>query len=392
MGQEASLPQANGDDFEEQARAPPSSTNPPVAPGPPVRPGTKMINTIMHRATSGAGHQDFESKEAARAAAGAGQMPFVTAHYGNGGPGTHSPLQSYPNLQQMTPEEQQKYIHHQNAATTQHQHQQEHQHPYHQQDAHHQQYGSQQQSPSHPPSANVNAGMGSGGFYASTMGRKGGRGKALINSMKNLSLGNTIRSGVQATANVAAATASAAVATAAAVNANVKAKAGGASEWETRWDEDDDDSDGDDETDTKQSAIAPGASPMHHPVNQGSLSPTSRAASAIDPTMQAMTPTKSQPTRSNVVTPIRNDGQPADDGVEWDTGAQQDLASKPNVQMFLPLLRVLGKGSFGKVSVLRSKQRSKDDGSWRLTCTTFFRHRLFWFKSESEKKEALYLP
>jgi hypothetical protein len=53
-----------------------------------------------------------------------------------------------------------------------------------------------------------------------------------------------------------------------------------------------------------------------------------------------------------------------DDGVEWDTGMtsqlqqlqQQEegqgisvLTEKPNVEQFLPLLRVLGKGSFGKV-------------------------------------------
>jgi hypothetical protein len=37
-----------------------------------------------------------------------------------------------------------------------------------------------------------------------------------------------------------------------------------------------------------------------------------------------------------------------DDGVEWDTGQLADDA-KPEVQMFLPMLRVLGKGSFGKV-------------------------------------------
>jgi hypothetical protein len=39
--------------------------------------------------------------------------------------------------------------------------------------------------------------------------------------------------------------------------------------------------------------------------------------------------------------------------LEWDTGALTtgpEDEDKPNVQMFLPLLRVLGKGSFGKVS------------------------------------------
>lgn len=58
-----------------------------------------------------------------------------------------------------------------------------------------------------------------------------------------------------------------------------------------------------------------------------------------------------------------------DDGVEWDTGvgagidtttttsgdaenSKVDLTdNRPNVQQFLPLLRVLGKGSFGKVRI-----------------------------------------
>jgi ribosomal protein L12E/L44/L45/RPP1/RPP2 len=356
MGQEASLPQVDGEDFEEQARAPPSSINPPVAPGTPVRPGSKMINTIMHRATAGAGHQDFESKESSRTVPRPGQVPYGASHYGNGGPGIQqSPISGYPSLNQMTPEEQHIYFQQQKAAMAQNQRHQDTQNMMHH-DAQYQHYGSHPQGPSHPPAANVNAGVGPGGLYASTMGRKGGRGKALINSMKNLSIGNTIRSGVQATANVAAATASAAVATAAAVNANVKAKSGGVSEWEARWDEDDD-SDGEDETDTKHPAMAhPGAPPMHHSASQqmdaghASFSPASRAVGLMDPTIQAMTPTKSLPGRSNVVTPLRGDQSGVDDdGVEWDTGAQQELSAKPNVQMFLPLLRVLGKGSFGKV-------------------------------------------
>ncbi|KAG7351852.1 serine/threonine protein kinase [Nitzschia inconspicua] len=57
-----------------------------------------------------------------------------------------------------------------------------------------------------------------------------------------------------------------------------------------------------------------------------------------------------------------------DDGVEWDTGMQQSgdgqiiLSEKPNVEQFLPLLRVLGKGSFGKV-VLVQKRVGRETGS-----------------------------
>eukprot|EP00529_Nitzschia_sp_RCC80_P004158 CAMPEP_0113483298 /NCGR_PEP_ID=MMETSP0014_2-20120614/23362_1 /TAXON_ID=2857 /ORGANISM="Nitzschia sp." /LENGTH=945 /DNA_ID=CAMNT_0000376841 /DNA_START=278 /DNA_END=3115 /DNA_ORIENTATION=+ /assembly_acc=CAM_ASM_000159 len=56
-----------------------------------------------------------------------------------------------------------------------------------------------------------------------------------------------------------------------------------------------------------------------------------------------------------------------DDGVEWDTGTpgqdgQGTLSEKPTVEQFLPLLRVLGKGSFGKV-VLVQKRVGTDTGS-----------------------------
>lgn len=51
--------------------------------------------------------------------------------------------------------------------------------------------------------------------------------------------------------------------------------------------------------------------------------------------------------------------QTGPDGIEWDTAQNQDKYEKPSIQMFLPLLRVLGKGSFGKV-VLVQKQRGEE--------------------------------
>jgi hypothetical protein len=353
MGQEASLPQDNGDDLEDQARAPPSSINPPVQGQGTARPGTKMIGTMIHRAAHSVGHKDFEGKEAARAAAASGQMPFT--QYANGG------TQQYPNLQHLTAEEQQQHLQQQQQqdSTNQHYHQEQQQEQIHhsQYPDHNPQHGSTPQIPApngsaYISSANVN------GFYAAAV--KGGRGKSLMKSMKNLSISNTIRSGVQATAHAAAvtatATANAVSATAAAVNANViKSTKGGASEWETRWDEDDDDSEGEEDENDTMSAVAQGAvSPICGKVQQqsiispgiddghSSLSLVTGMASA------SVTPIKSPQQRANVVTPVKNDV--ADDGLEWDTGAQQDVVSKPNVQMFLPLLRVLGKGSFGKVS------------------------------------------
>jgi hypothetical protein len=314
---------------------------------------------MIQRAAQSVGNKDFEGKEAARAAAASGQMPFT--QYGNGG------TEQCPNLQHLTAEEQQQYLHQQQQQRSTHQHYHHHQQQQQQQQQeqlHHNQYpdhnpqhGSKPQLPApngstHASSANVN------GFYAAAV--KGGRGKSLMKSMKNLNISNTIRSGVQATAHAAAvtatATANAVSATAAAVNANViKSSKGGASEWETRWDEDDDDSEGEEDENDISPAVAQGAvSPMHGQVPQQSsispgiddghlsLSPVTGMASA------SYTPIKSLQQRANVVTPVKNDV--SDDGIEWDTGAQQDVVSKPNVQMFLPLLRVLGKGSFGKVS------------------------------------------
>jgi hypothetical protein len=51
--------------------------------------------------------------------------------------------------------------------------------------------------------------------------------------------------------------------------------------------------------------------------------------------------------------------------LEWDTGgmhgAEEAGNLKPNVQMFLPMLRVLGKGSFGKVRHLSAVRLIRDE-------------------------------
>jgi len=84
------------------------------------------------------------------------------------------------------------------------------------------------------------------------------------------------------------------------------------------------------------------------------------------PLLSTQSPSK-QPIQQ--VTDDEND----DDGVEWDTGAAGNDAvlptggeledtSTPCVKQFLPLLRVLGKGSFGKV-VLVQKRVGREKGS-----------------------------
>jgi hypothetical protein len=68
---------------------------------------------------------------------------------------------------------------------------------------------------------------------------------------------------------------------------------------------------------------------------------------------------------------VDNDNNDDDDGVEWDTGmvpsgqeGEGMMSDKPSVEQFLPLLRVLGKGSFGKVCVMRNLGESR--------CVLFF--------------------
>ena len=51
-------------------------------------------------------------------------------------------------------------------------------------------------------------------------------------------------------------------------------------------------------------------------------------------------------------------------GVQWDTDEQS--YEKPNVTMFLPLLRVLGKGSFGKVVLVQKNQGQEKHGLFAM--------------------------
>lgn len=147
-----------------------------------------------------------------------------------------------------------------------------------------------------------------------------------------------------------------------------------AQEWEKQWDEDeDDDSDEEDVSAGRQGApvvARMGAAPPVHAMRPGmdtghsdmagtpsvSTTPDSKSGDAkpyfvtpdtvydapSSPTHQQRA-TVSAPNSPNVI-PLNDD----DDGLEWDTGEQAE-DSKPEVKMFMPMLRVLGKGSFGKV-------------------------------------------
>jgi hypothetical protein len=141
---------------------------------------------------------------------------------------------------------------------------------------------------------------------------------AILNSMKNLSLGS---------------------------NRNIN-KTPTTQDWETRWDEDDDSDDGEDDV-QDQIQKQPSHPPSHAPPlpRPGMGVPAISSPAAVEPKTHLVTATPEQGT--------------AEDGVEWDTGVftPGEDYEKPNVHMFLPLLRVLGKGSFGKVCCLRTLDR-----------------------------------
>ena len=158
-------------------------------------------------------------------------------------------------------------------------------------------------------------------------------------------------------------------------------------EWETRWDDDSDEEDDDlkpgmfptqqqpqhpipgagtlptttitppigpPELDSGFSGAAAALVTPAKPLKAGELQqqqqqssifpPTHSAAAAVTPGPLGKTPPKPKSTDHAVIDDEINNAND-DDGVEWDTGKATSL----NVEQFMPLLRVLGKGSFGKV-------------------------------------------
>ena len=174
------------------------------------------------------------------------------------------------------------------------------------------------------------------------------RGAALINSMRNLNIGGAIRSATTKKAEV--------------------------NDWERQWDEDEDSDE--EERASSSAAAAAGVMPQHalHHVRPGmdmGHSSVPHLATAGPPTTAQQQqlesvgsyPQSPQHQKQNaVVTPptpdlLSSPLSPQEETLDWDHfGSQQvspteEMGAKPNVQMFLPMLRVLGKGSFGKVRV-----------------------------------------
>ena len=217
-------------------------------------------------------------------------------------------------------------------------------------------------------------------------GRATARGAALISSMRNLTVGAFSK----------------------ATNNTKKDE----TDWEKQWDEDEEDSDDDDDSSSSETGTA--SAPLHQqirppmdvghsempvppqPSSMGSSSFQSAATAAVDaPPPSMLIPSK-----------VAMQQQPHDLASEWDMAGiqpptavvdsaaippstqsqstvlsssstalpqappsqQQSVVEKPNVQMFLPMLRVLGKGSFGKV-------RPKRFHNWKIKfCSFFFLH------------------
>lgn len=177
-----------------------------------------------------------------------------------------------------------------------------------------------------------------GVLYEKTPPRKGlfqkpgsGRGAAFINSMRNLSLGGRNQ------------------------HNQVQKPKGTVSNWEQQWDEDDD-SDGDEPEVAQQFA----SMPLHQQQQSAAATET-----LIDDENNASTAVQPQ--------------QPND--LLWDSSKPQE--GKPTLEMFLPMLRVLGKGSFGKV---RSPQRMYMFVVYFHLASLFpLLLRWYWYKNALEK-------
>lgn len=169
-----------------------------------------------------------------------------------------------------------------------------------------------------PPPHNSNAAQ-----HAASSIRTGGKavrngGRALINSMRSLT-----------------------VATGTGKNGGTTAPRSGGlkkeeNEWETNWDEDGDDSSSEEDEDVSTPAAA--AIPHIQPKPQPIARPPN--VQALRQSATPALPTLAMSGGSNLLGFENN---------SLSVRPKVPMYEKPNVQMFLPLLRVLGKGSFGKV-------------------------------------------
>lgn len=385
MGQEVSVPANQTDSLEEQAKAAPSTSNVDHLAVGRAGPGTgrtsrKIMGAMFRQSgitstVSQNNNIDFEQREASRAAALGGHIYIPDGsidEYTNGNTSyTHNELQiqlsdsgrdydtalTTPSASNICPPQQNL--------------------------SEHPQMTSVSQQHSHLTTHSV-VGMLFDKQQSAKKGLFANRGtRGVINTMRNLTLTGTLRKQKEAT------------------------------DWEKQWDDDDDDdSDGLEGADTNgapQHLVAQ-VSPLKLPPQSSSLQ-TPEARETAPHTM--VSPQQSDFLYENSlssdvpgvspVSPPRNLQQPPcitpnstedrvtvsmhqiaddllskpvedclpsanhqseDDNVDWDIDFKvpaHDNLTKPSVNMFMPMLRVLGKGSFGKV-VLVQKREGKDRG------------------------------
>lgn len=351
MGQEASVPMDGRsvveEELEEQARAPPSTVNPAPVPPPSHKEhhnkGRKLINGIMKRSAKGDkggggdlsggnnsnyhghDHESFEYREAARAAAAGGNL-----YLRDNATSEDYALQKMPSQQPgepIGPTFYQPAVRNDEIAKAE--------------EARKPptleavaaalgrappSFAASQQE--HPPIPNSSSGNKKGLF---TTGRSA---RGMINSMRNLSIGGALR------------------------------KQKDVQDWEKQWDEDEDD-ESDEEEEEEEPAplhVSAAAAASAVPVP---LSPTRPAAQAVatslsrgvaaPPSLAVSTATDLLSAPTPVTAPLSPTMHQQQAGPEWDTEGLPMISReaagqrKPDVQMFLPMLRVLGKGSFGKV-------------------------------------------
>jgi len=133
-------------------------------------------------------------------------------------------------------------------------------------------------------------------------------------------------------------------------------------EWENAWEEDDESSDGEDVIEDHDTGFEHSSKSLHlhaeantviaHPI------PPHGTAASITPAHASEKVAKvsivpSDDEMKTLSPEARKELAEAMNGIAWETYSSgysiTGTYDKPNIQMFLPLLRVLGKGSFGKV-------------------------------------------
>jgi hypothetical protein len=295
MGQEASMP-AEGLDADQLNSGTRTGPRAAKALGNMIRRGQEVV--------------EYSDRETARAAAAGGH--FTLASY---------EAEQYP-ASQMTPEQQEAYIMAQQRAYAM------------------QQQGYQNSNGGIPPPPEISPRVDASVTVMMADGKASRNtklpGTRLINSMKNLAI-----------------TAKGAVSDA---SGHIKSSGtDSVTDWQRQW-EDDDESDGEEEEDSKLPAtpLRPGMDNGYSQAAAGipNADPRVLHAAPRSPIAESATMPKSQgdgvmfESPSKVAAYVKQES----DGMEWDTGAQQmPRKEKPSIEMFLPMLRVLGKGSFGKV-------------------------------------------